>query len=90
VKANLLDDGVADTLGSVGATSGVHTKVSINDPGNRAKSLAQRIAIDAADQPTSHFDKRGSQPFAEGARPYACFLAVLAAPQSEPGLTRSG
>jgi len=23
-------------------------------------------------------------------RTYACFLAVLAAPQSEPGLTRSG
>jgi hypothetical protein len=30
VKANLLDDGVVDTLGSVGATSGVHTSVSIN------------------------------------------------------------
>jgi hypothetical protein len=25
VKANLLDDGVVDTLGSVGATSSVHT-----------------------------------------------------------------
>jgi hypothetical protein len=25
-----LDDGVVDTLGSVGATSGVHTSVSIN------------------------------------------------------------
>jgi hypothetical protein len=30
VKANLLDDGVVDTLVSVGATSGVHTCVSIN------------------------------------------------------------
>jgi hypothetical protein len=30
VKANLLDDGVVDTLGSVGATSGVHTCASIN------------------------------------------------------------
>src|ERR1700730_2993186 len=30
VRANLLDYGVVDTLGSVGATSGVHTSVSIN------------------------------------------------------------
>jgi hypothetical protein len=30
VKASLLDDGVVDTLGSVGATSGVHTCASIN------------------------------------------------------------
>jgi hypothetical protein len=30
VKANLLDDGVVDTLVSVGATSGVHTCISIN------------------------------------------------------------
>jgi hypothetical protein len=29
-KANLLDDGVVDTLGSVGVTSGVHASVSIN------------------------------------------------------------
>src|SRR5437588_559686 len=34
VKANLLDDGVADTLGSVGATSGVHTSVYINASDN--------------------------------------------------------
>ena len=30
VKVNLLDDGVVDTLASVGATSGVHDSVSIN------------------------------------------------------------
>jgi hypothetical protein len=29
-KANLLDDGVVDTLVSVGATSGIHTSVYIN------------------------------------------------------------
>src|ERR1700730_10319738 len=89
-KANLLDDGVVDTLGSVGATSGIHNAVFHQHLGQRAKSLAQHIAVDLADQPTSHFDKCGSQPFAKGARPYTCFLAVLAAPQSEPGLTRSG
>ena len=33
-KANLLDDGVVDTLGSVGVTSGVHTEVSINASDN--------------------------------------------------------
>jgi hypothetical protein len=30
MKANLLDDGIVDTLGLVGATSGLHTSVSIN------------------------------------------------------------
>jgi hypothetical protein len=32
VKANLLDDGVVDTLGLVGAIGGVHTSVYINVP----------------------------------------------------------
>jgi hypothetical protein len=30
VKANLLDDGVVDTLGPVGAMCGFHTDVSVN------------------------------------------------------------
>ena len=37
VKASLLDDGVVDTLVSVGATSGVHPSVYINASG-RARS----------------------------------------------------
>jgi hypothetical protein len=37
--ANLLDDGVVDTLGLVGATGGVHADVSINDSAAR-ESLA--------------------------------------------------
>jgi hypothetical protein len=43
VKANLLDDGVVDTLGSFGATSGVHTCVS--NARTACDSLAQYIAI---------------------------------------------
>jgi hypothetical protein len=44
VIANLLDDGVVDTLGLVGATSRTQTSVSI-DATHRANSLAQYIAI---------------------------------------------
>jgi hypothetical protein len=47
VKANLLDDGVVDTLGSVGATSGVHTSVSIN-ASDSANPLAQHSFVDVA------------------------------------------
>jgi hypothetical protein len=39
-----LDDGVVDTLGSVGVTSGVHTDASISDSDNCAKSLAQHTS----------------------------------------------
>jgi hypothetical protein len=46
VTANLLDDGVDDALGLVGAISGVHSHVSVNVFfGQRANSLAQRMAI---------------------------------------------
>jgi hypothetical protein len=41
VRANLLDDGVVDTLGSVGATSGVRTSVSINDSESSRNPFAQ-------------------------------------------------
>ena len=44
VMANLLDDGVVDTLGLVGATSRTQTSVPI-DATHRANSLAQYIAI---------------------------------------------
>jgi hypothetical protein len=33
-EPNLLDDGVVDTLGSVGATSGVHISVSVSASGS--------------------------------------------------------
>jgi hypothetical protein len=81
VKANLLDDGIADTLGSVGATSGVHTDVSINASDSARSPSRKRIAIDAVDQPASHFDKRGSQPFARGASGYLFLGGVCGAPE---------
>jgi hypothetical protein len=37
-----LDDGIVDTLGSIGATSAVHT-VSINAPGRRTNPFAQLL-----------------------------------------------
>jgi hypothetical protein len=52
VMANLLDDGVVDTLGLVGATSRIHTSVSI-DATHRAKSLARYIAILLFESPVS-------------------------------------
>jgi hypothetical protein len=45
VKANLLDDGVVDTLVSVRAKSGVHRCVSITSFGQRVNLLAWDIAI---------------------------------------------
>src|SRR6202023_2144667 len=44
VKANLLDDGVVDTLVSVGA-SDVRTSVSVNASGQRANLPAWHIAV---------------------------------------------
>jgi hypothetical protein len=46
VKANLLDDGVVDTLVSVGVTSGVHTSVSINALG-QAHRLFEELSTNA-------------------------------------------
>jgi hypothetical protein len=49
-EANLLDDGVADTLGLVGALSGIRTAVSIG--------ASDRRAIAAASSRTSLSNKR--------------------------------
>ena len=62
VKANLLDDGVVDTLVSVGASSGVHTSVYINvsdsariPSRNSSKACQQtRVNHDDGNRPQQH------------------------------------
>jgi hypothetical protein len=52
-KASLLDDGVVDTLGSVGAASGVHTSISISE---RAAILSK--SPPSRRRPTRRYDGR--------------------------------
>jgi len=54
-----LDDGVVDTLGSVGATSGVHTSTSINA---RTARESPRAALREACQQTRVTHGDGNRP----------------------------
>ena len=63
VTANLLDDGVVDTLVSVGATSSVHTSVSINasDSARIPRAAHRRPALREACQQTRVTDDDGNR-----------------------------
>jgi enamine deaminase RidA (YjgF/YER057c/UK114 family) len=69
VTANLLDDGVVDTLGSIGTTSGVHTSVSINASEIvRVKPLSTYLERWRA--PTSAVTRHGDTIYVSGLPPF--------------------
>src|SRR3984893_14956617 len=83
-KANLLDDGVVDTLGSVGVTSGVHTDVSINASDNaRSPSRSASPSCSSRSLSTHAHDARGIERHPRSCGDMSINIALSTQPRPE-------